>query len=254
MEGLFKTSSMTSGVEELLTAFSHRDARSSFLLIQKLTEQGIDYKLFIEEIVERIRQLLHEEVGIRKKKNLFEFSGKELERLAELCNDAYKNLRGSVLPQLPLELVVLKWCILESGQTSVISDQKSEGKVQKVEATVQRIESIQTSVILNDSEESQTKDPSPAKRDQDDNKKVSSSSANNLLYQLIDAIKHENAQLAGLLRGCSIEKINDTEITIATKFEFHGKKLKEQRNIELLQKAASEISGKSVKIVVRITI
>lgn len=258
MDEVFKTSSMSSGVEELLSALSNKDAKTSFEIIQKLSDQGIDYRLFIEEIVEQIRQLLHEKVGIRKATSSTHLSTKDLERLAGLFNEAYKGLRGSVLPQLPLELVVLRWCVLEQNQESRVMNQTKV--VIPVKTGIQTAGGTPGSpigvgddkkektdklspVILNDSEESKI----PRKQD-------SSSSTQNdngeFLYQLIDAIKHENAQIAGLLRGCSIEKMGDEEVVISTKFEFHGKKLNEQKSHELLTKAASDLLSKSVKIVV----
>ncbi len=51
MDEVFKTSSMSEGVADLLGSLSKKNAKASFEIIQKLSEQGIDYRLFIEEIV-----------------------------------------------------------------------------------------------------------------------------------------------------------------------------------------------------------
>jgi DNA polymerase III gamma/tau subunit len=198
-------------------------------VIETLTNQAIDYRLFIEEIVEQIRLLLHEKVGITKSVSPYQFSIRELERLADLCNEAYKGLRGSVLPQLPLELVVLRWCVLEQNQEkTVIASETKQTHVHTEQAVVnEKVEKVTVT-----------------------QEKGSSGSANPFLYQLIDAIKHDNAQIAGLLRGCSIESVTDTQVTISTKFEFHGKKLNEPKVEAMLEKTASDLLSKSVKIVV----
>lgn len=229
MDRVFRTTSLTQGVKSLLTALDKKNAKEAFEVIETLTNQAIDYRLFIEEIVEQIRLLLHEKVGITKSVSPYQFSIRELERLADLCNEAYKGLRGSVLPQLPLELVVLRWCVLEQNQEkTVIASETKQTHVHTEQAVVnEKVEKVTVT-----------------------QEKGSSGSANPFLYQLIDAIKHDNAQIAGLLRGCSIESVTDTQVTISTKFEFHGKKLNEPKVEAMLEKTASDLLSKSVKIVV----
>jgi hypothetical protein len=162
-------------------------------------------------------------------------------------------------------LVVLKWCVLEKGNQELgimnqggknpsLRGTEGDAAISQTVLTKRSLssqddkrreinESQPSPVILNDSEESKAKQDSSAKPQNDNSK---------FLYQLIDAIKHDNAQIAGLLRGCSVQKMDDSEITISTKFEFHGKKLNEAQTHALLKKTASEILGKSVKIVVRV--
>lgn len=88
------------------------------------------------------------------------------------------------------------------------------------------------------------------KQEQED--KVSESKKNPVdndsLKKLIEAVKKENHSIAGILRSCKIGEIRKDQVELVVPYKFHKEKLSDAKTKDMLDKNASEIFDREVKI------
>lgn len=267
LEETFKLATIDAGVDKLLSALEKKDAKDSLTVINNLAEVGTDFKLVIEKAVEKLRIHILKKAGMSSEgEEILGLTLSNAQKLAEYFNNAYKELRTSVLPQLPLELVTIKWCLLDKNEESRImnNEEKQNYSSSKVTRSLQSPEKVveipstkKTGVgvqPLNGGELQVPKSTSKPNGAIDESSRQARTVTNNsdFLYQLIDSIKHEHAQIAGLLRSCVIEEIGEDKIVIASKFKFHGDKLREQKSLQVLEEKATQIQKKAVKVVITV--
>ena len=72
------------------------------------------------------------------------------------------------------------------------------------------------------------------------------------LHEFLARLKHDNHSVAGVLRGCRLTNISDSEVTFETRFKFHRDKLTEAKTGSILDKRASEILAGNIHVVVNL--
>ena len=225
-------------VSEMLMAFSEKNAKKALGICRELTKQGTDFKFFIEELIERLHILLLIEAGVEKGNKEIDLSLDEVKELFESLSDAYQETKYSILPQIPLELAVLKWS--EKGEEA--------GSLSHAESDAQQasLNQKQTSASL-----SVNRQP-----EKDENLKSSKSISNSLsggqtssfFGNLIQEVKNHNNLLAGVLRGCSANEIKNGNLEIVARSKFHKEKLEEEKALKILEESAEKILGKKINV------
>lgn len=222
LEEVFKVSSIERNVVSLIENLRSGDTSEALLTIQKIAESGIDFKIVHEKMVE----LLHEQLLIKNKlKEGNEFTDldiTQIKKLLELVNKSYGQLRFSVMPQLPLEIAVLDYF--------------------STDATPVSTERVQAEVLVEKTEEitAQPVTESVQSEYHADGRKV--------IVKLIDAVKTENHSVAGILRSCNIVGVKKGVMTIGSKYKFHGERLSDPTVKKLLEKCATNVMKKPMKV------
>jgi DNA polymerase III subunit gamma/tau len=227
-------------VIKMLEILSKKDLRAGITLCQNLEKQGMDFKFFTEKLIERLHFMLLVEAGVEKGETLFSLP--EIRKLFELLSDAYAQTKSAVLPQTPLEIVVMEWG--EENNNEIVSQQPhlSDDAHQASQKTQTEPRS------LNERLSSNQKDIV------DDSSKSSFNSSaiglppSDFFARLIGEIKEHNNLFAGVLRGCKAGDIENDKLIITASSKFHKEKIEETKNMQLLLDAARKISGKEVKI------
>lgn len=117
---VFKSGSAGAQTEKLLESIYKKDMKASLLIIERIVKEGVDPRIIIEKMVQRIRnELVH---GNSK------LSISDLKKILELLNEAYSTTKISVVPQLPLELAVIEWSAKLEASDSPKKRELSEGK------------------------------------------------------------------------------------------------------------------------------
>ncbi|MBI4091779.1 MAG: DNA polymerase III subunit gamma/tau [Candidatus Levybacteria bacterium] len=225
LETTFKTAGMEHEIDKLLEAVAQKNLKEALKIIDELSQKGTDFKI----LTERIAQSLHEMLLSGSS----EFQPHELRELLNLANNSYRDIKFSVLPQIPLELVVVEWCLTPTGE---IKNEKLKIKNEITEISSQ---------IENKSEQ------------QIANSETGMFSANaksdNFIQALIVAVKQDNHSIAGILRGCRLIEISEGKVQFETKYKFHKDKLSEAKVNLVLDTRASEILREKVHVVVNLT-
>lgn len=211
IEQKFQSADIQLHVQSLLTCFAEKKTKEALGIVATLVEQGTDMKYVIEQLINALHGILIQSITTAQET---QFTTQELKALVMLLGRAYGELKYAVLPQLPLELVIIDWV---------------QGK--------QKEESVSTEVkqVIKEKE------------------KEVSTDAKVLLYKLIDIVKQSNQSIGGLLRGSSIKQNDENVFVIEAPYQFHMEKLKEPKALALLEKAIEEMSGKkkAVSVVLR---
>jgi hypothetical protein len=190
--------------------------------------------------------MLLQKIGVEKADKEVQLSISEIRKLFELLATAYGETKTAVLAQMPLELLILKWGeeeeVAGGSQTHVAQDARKDS-----------VQSQDQSRSLSESRQPSSKD------DQNTKGPAFSSFANGLaspstnnkddfFEKLIDEVKEENHQIAGVLRSCSAQDPKDGKLNIIAKYKFHKEKLEEAKTIKLLEECAEKVLGKKLNI------
>ena len=248
----FNTLGISENLASMLEAFSQKDTKKGLLICKELVKQGMDFKFFIEQLIDRLHLMLLQEVGVEKKEKEIPFNLLEIEKLFEILSTAYQETKTAVIAQMPLELAILKW----GEQQEIVNE------IQLITPREEIKDQAQSSVSSGSSAGQQTT-PRASGEENKDNSSSIRSNANDLkeglfhpdanlkvsfFNKLIDRVKLENHLVAGLLRGCLAEEVADNTLKIVTKSKFHKEKLDEAKTHKLLEECAEKILGKQLNI------
>jgi len=214
VEKEYKTSNLKSQTSSMIGFLEEKDAKKALDLVQKLVNEGVDTKYFVEELTNELHSILLSKVNDPSAKGM---SLEDLKKLLELLMAASSQIKYAVLSQLPLELAIVEFAAVPphpegaARQTNESSSKNSVGR------------------------------PSVAPQ-------VDRPAASGFLSELILKINSENKTIAGLLRGVSLKDMSGKKVVMETKFQFHKEKLDERSAKDIIEKVASEILKKNVTI------
>jgi len=243
VEEKYYVSSIKYYVGKMLKCLEEKDTKGGLEQVLKLTEQGIDMKFFIEELIQALHSLLLQKVGIKDGPELevqsLDFDINGIKRLVELLSKAHGELKYAILPQIPIELVIVEWGL----QAKINADTKADEHgydIQRKSVLKSAPISEKTTVVKKEIV------ATPSFSTQQGMKDYSENDA--LWLSLIDKVKAYNHSIAGVLRGCSVKSYDGKSLIIEAKFKFHKDKLSEPKTLEVLGEACREITKKNVKV------
>lgn len=218
----FKTNGIDMAVEDLLNAYAKRDAKKGLETIAALSNSGADFRIVTGRIVDHLRGLLMIRNGIESTEpDIKNLTVGNIKDLLELSNDAYSELKMSVIPSLPLELMTVKFCIIDADKSSM-----------------QHVESRVEEPIIK-SQTPTTSHPAPI---------TSQLPPKNLLASLIIELNKTNKPGAALLRSAKEAVLSGDSLAILTPFPIHADRLKSDNVLSDLRSAAEVVSGRKVEV------
>lgn len=260
-------------VDGLLIAFSKKDVKGGLKHIGELMDGGTDMKYFIEQLTERLHQMLLAKIGVQSEVGgikLQLFTLEELPLLFKLLSKAHADLRVSILPQLPLELAIIEWSNnystlkpspLGRGQVTD-SPRGGEGRLSDTVVSVsslrKQVGSIHKQKALAGDTEKDTKVEKPAgdvpvsllhfNADGEHTKEW----INELWKNIILRMKDYNHTLAGVLRGCRLKSFDRSTLVIETAYKFHKERLDEPKTKATLDTICTELTGNKVQVAIEL--
>jgi DNA polymerase-3 subunit gamma/tau len=254
-EKTYKLGSINSKLQELLNAMSRKDTKVSLEVINDIANTGADFKV----VTERIAILLHDILmGNKPPGAKIELEETEIKQLLKMVNDSYRDIKYSVLPQIPLELVVVEWCVGEQDQKSKLPDFAERREAGKSQIEEIKIESTDSGKSINESLSPPEKEAVPSQTNNEEQKKKhddmfsENAVSTNFFISLISLVKQDNHSIAGILRGCKLISIHDGKVHFETKYKFHKDRLNEAKVRSILDKRASELLKENVQVVVNL--
>ena len=173
-------------------------------VVNELYAQGVDLSAFLNLAIAKLRQMMLWQGRL------------ELAQTVERLIEAGANIKYSPIPQIPIELAIIKITGLPKSIPVAAPGEVSESTVHapKVSATTQPLK---------------------------DSKTFSWDA-------LIEALKSHNHSIAALLSSCVGEAVGD-ELKIYVKFAFHREKMVDSVNRAIIEKAALQTFGKGYTLV-----
>ncbi len=259
LEKQYSVTSVSHFVSRMLALLAERNTKEGLALVVSLQEQGVDSKYFTSQILESLHVLLLESVGISPIRHQpFAIRTEDIQQLVSLFSDAYQQTKYAVIPQLPLELAVVEWCSAKDPVIlrNEVTPESDPGQVRKtsshpMDALLKKEKNLQVQSILKGPKEPKVPEGPKVQSAQEEltDKSVSEQFMENLIYK----IKPINFSIAGVLRGCKVKKLTDSEVVLQTAYKFHKEKLNETKVREIIEKAIKEITGKPLQVMVELT-
>ncbi|PIZ96612.1 MAG: hypothetical protein COX80_00845 [Candidatus Magasanikbacteria bacterium CG_4_10_14_0_2_um_filter_33_14] len=246
--------------------------------INDLNNQGINLSFFAEEFIEFLRiimiaktdmQLAEKELDMssEQKKDIEEIlnslSPTQIIELLELTIKRTSEIKNSVLPQLPLEMLVVEWCnettTKSISQNTIVNNQK---KVETPTIIIEDTKTTKTDVIIEKSDDTPTTE-TPILENKDKEKEVSTESTDekpldttpltkelveNNWNNLIKNLETEAPSLTFILRMAKVETVQDNTITLSVEYSFHKEKLLENTTKQKLENILKQILSHNVSI------
>jgi len=95
--------------KELIREINSSKQRQALKIISKAVKRGIDLKFFTQQILYYLRDILFQHLGVVKKSTNLNLTKDQITKLIDLFDEAGRNLRGSQIPQLNLEMAVIDY-------------------------------------------------------------------------------------------------------------------------------------------------
>lgn len=235
---VFRTGNVKEEVLQLLKSYEARDAKKALETIAGFIKNGTDFKLVIERLVDHLRGLLMMRNGIESDEaDVAGLNISNIKELLELSNEAFSEMKVSVIPSLPLELMTVKYCILDRPNENLKMKNEKEGEESKNDERL----------MINDEKEDLKNEKLKAKNEND------KSGEKDLLKELINRLNDVNKPGAALLRSAVSASILNGKIIIATPFPIHAERLKSEKVLPDLLKTGESIIGEKVEIEIKIS-
>lgn len=265
---------------ELLQSLAGNNTKAALLVISSLVEQGVDIRYFIQQVIETLHQKLLSESGVMSQESgvtAIKLSLVEIRMLIGLLSRASSEVKYAVLPQLPLEMVIIEWCggakvpeepkeqeepkTSPGRHTSPIASMQTNKTAFQDEVTLASLrKQVGTIAKIRALYGEGTKSAKPVKMQTNDGIELMHAPAGEITEEwqdlfwrnIIAEMKQYNHTVAGLLRGCTIKSYDKKQLIIQTSYKFHKERLDEMKTREALLKVCKLLTGNDVEVAVEL--
>ena len=238
------------------------DPTGAIRQINELLENGYDLQVFNKTVINYLRQLMLLKINPELKSSFsYELTGEQLEKIlkqaekAELAKimrtinlliDAQNKIASSMLPQLPLEIAIIKAThTLPNEQPETYSKQqidKQSARPANTQAKSSELSAADRKVKIYPPEQEL---PSVS---EDSGKKIDIYEVKNSWSKLLEDIRPYNHSLKALLSNCRIASVENNEIVLATPYDFYKEKLNDPANRLTVEQVFDKILGSKISI------
>ncbi len=222
LEKLYKSGSTDDLALKLIEYTFTKDTQKALDVISQFVVLHADFK----QVIEKTASLLHERLldSVLKNKPA---DTQQIQKLLRLLDEAYKGLKGAVLPQLPLEIAVLEFCLEQNAGASNLNQVVNIHTEEKVTPHVSQ--------------------PAPNIIKKDPSMALNTNSDIEVFKKLVDLVNQENKILAGLLRGSHLI-LSENHANIKTQSTFHLGKLTEPGNKQIIERSLETVLGRKLQL------
>lgn len=266
------TSIVSANPAVLISKLVERDTKAAIDEINLVSERGVNLKVYTTEIVSILRrEMLAKAKGEKSELTL---SLIEVQKLIELFAEAIKQLPTAVVPQLPLEMAIVRWCAQEiSDKRYEISNKKetnvtpasSGDKEEKASQTSDSGAKIHQSAPYKDEKEKDNPKVNPEPADIEpvpvstelergepeklEVVKVDSSDLHSAWVQIMSGTKKKNTSVEALLRAARPLGYDGHILKIEVFYKFHKDRLEAAEYRSLVEEIASAVLGSPSQII-----
>ncbi len=249
-------------VLDLIKLMLAKDTKGAFLLLEEFINSGGNVKVFTENLLETLRDILLIKVGALEKSSKFSkeifaeignfssvFPKTKLTKWINLFTESLIELKDSPIPSLPLELAIVEACDFDDGLVEVSLPKQQTMKQEAVSVvepeTAEEAETVPAPEIKEKIEELVQEVPVV---------KISKKSEfkiDDLLgswSKVVEKVKEQNNSLSVFLRGATPIGFEDNIALVEVSYRFHKDRLEEPKNSEILSSIISELLGRDVRI------
>ena len=230
-------------LDDFIDSLKSAGPKSSLEILYKVFDSGVDLTTWCIELLRYLRALLlvrvelplsdldlPEEKVLSMKSHAAYFKASDVIFLLENLSESLPKIKGSVIPTLPLEIVLVKW-FGEDGEKS--PSQIQDGPLGGNEL----------------GEDERWKIGDRSKKTEDRRSKVESGPSQPFEWgDLLAAVKPHNHSVEALLKSCRFASYDGESLYIEVYYSFHKERLESPKNREIVEGAIREMLGKNVRV------
>lgn len=243
---------------QLISQLLGRDKTAALVTLNKLSDQGIDWKYLVSNILSRLRQLLFFILApAAVKADLTDEDIKRLTKLSETASEsetvslinailrAERELKTATLPDVPVVAAMVEFLNLRDSK---INPKLQPPTPNQIQSPNEKKKSIQSSVIREPEQTPKTE--SPTSRNSPPAPNDSNPLPQEQWQKIVSLVKEKNTTLAGLLNQ-SHAILSGGELTIEVPYPLWEEKVKAPKSALLIGEVAKEVLGKKITVRVR---
>lgn len=240
-------------VVNLIEKIVKKEASEAILLINRLIEDGVDIRTFVNNLVEVLRKIMLASISpILTEKIKIEI-GESLEiKLVEILKQTTTNrtivildriirakidMKNNFIAQLPIEIAIAELCISKQIQVA----QKTTG--QEVN-TVNKIEKKDNYIPSKVEDNSQVGNIAL-----NSNLKIDNNVILKKWNEVLALVKKYNYSLVSILGACKPTEVSKGKITIVFKYKFHKDRIDNPEIALSVERVLKEVYGENIKII-----
>ncbi len=217
-------------VNKFLNLLHKRQAKEVLFMVENALAMGSSTEAIIKIILSTLRKSLLAKVGVGEDMlNLFK--KEELVQLIELLMDAESKSKTAYIEQVPLEILVIKWC-----QTSS-KDAEDKKKVEIPKVTPSSLPKREASVVgdnLSTIENGQ--------------KYTGDTISDDIWSNTLLLLRQRNTSTEALLRAAHPLSYDGKSLSLAVYYSFHKERLESAPHRDLLENTLGEVLGGRVRV------
>lgn len=217
--------------ETLLKLLAGDKTKEAIGEINRVVESGANLKAYCQNLLELLRQGLLTSLGVSEngqnsseevEKILAQFKTGDFEKLINLFSQAGRDLKDALIPQLPLELAAISWCLKEKPS--------EENNEERVVENHQGEESPQ--------EEKEALCPDVA----------SVGPIEHRWQEILLGVRPKNHSVEALLRATRPISYVEDVLTLEVFYKFHKDQLETEKCRSIVEEVTSHLIGRPVKL------
>lgn len=253
-----------------LKSLSEKDTKMVLDWIADKVNKGMNVKLFIEGILDVLhKELLRRFITVKGMEagnsDLGKLSISDIKKLLDLFYKAHQELKGSIIPELPLEIAVIEWGEDRQVQSAHVNSNEftvqakfsaksgfaSGGKVQSLDEDLEKksdSDKKEEAVVAEKADEQEDVNKEEIKKEEKSGVILAEEEIVALWPKVLSTVKPYNYSVEALLRSSRPMGCDGKCLNIEVFYKFHKERLEEPKAFELLSKVIGEIFGQPFKI------
>lgn len=228
------------------------DSQKAIALVNAIFEGGGDLSVFAQNLLEYLRDLLLIKAGVGEglverveeeyqamEKQAERLSGEQVGQLIEEFSKAHQELRRATIPQLPLELGIMRLIGQRNSENSESQRVRESESQISPEGQGSGTSGLSGSPILRRSDFSDSSDSLSRSEFSDLSRSWS---------VVLEKIKPLNHSVGALLKSARPKKFDGQNLTLEVFYKFHKEQLELSKNRNLVEKVVAEVLGLPVRL------
>jgi DNA polymerase III subunit gamma/tau len=243
-------------VEEFVAALVGNETSTAITRLNAFIEQGVDVRHFVRDVVQYLRDRLLETVSGEKSEYSVGFLQLALEELMK----AERGVRGEQIPQLPVELAIIRICGLGGQPVVALKSEPKDFKKQGADS-VQVPEEKKEEVIIPEAQKPEPAEfvspvqevvvPETVETKEtvfDSVPVVDLAEVKKKWPQVYDQIKACNASLPMMMKTCELTGVSDNRVELGFAYDLYVDTVNKEKNRTLIEGVFEQVLGKVVRV------
>lgn len=235
-------------VEAFARALHARQAGEGITQLNTYLEQGVDLRHFVSDVISWLRDRLLDAVAGKEG----DFDVAFLQQAIEELLQAERAIRGENIPQLPVELAIVKICgVQEKPHIDPPKDFKKQGVVSsRVEEEAPKpVEPILEARVIESAGNVEVPEEIEAVHNVFDSVPVISlEEVMKKWPQVYEQIKSCNASLPMMMKTCEVSGVEGEYVELGFEYDLYVQTVNQEKNSRLIEGVFEQVLGKRMRV------